>query len=65
MTRPGSKYIVLPMPKRLAKGDETVKVEFKMPKRLKTKAVVAATKDGQNLSEWLRDIITAHIAVGG
>lgn len=41
-----------------SKGEETVKVEFKLPSSLKSQAVTMASKSADgDLSGWLRDLI--------
>lgn len=46
------------MPGRLAKGEITAKVEFKLPSGLKAKAVLMASKVGDgDLSGWLRELV--------
>lgn len=46
------------MPRRLAKGEETEKLEIKLPASLKAKAVTMAAGHGDgDVASWLRELI--------
>lgn len=56
------------MPKRLSKGEETAKIDLKLPVSLKRAAEAAAEADGDgDVSSWLRGLIrreTKRLGIG-
>lgn len=53
------------MARRLAKGEETVKLEIKLPSSLKKKAISMATGTGDgDVASWLRELIRREWAKG-
>jgi hypothetical protein len=45
------------MPARLDKSEDTVRIDLKLPRSLKAKAVEMASHDDGDLASWLRGLI--------